>query len=172
MSELTHILAHIRSLENCTVEVPGRVPDLPSPHALPPDALDFYTASGGVTLFSGSPYGIRIVSPGEVVQANLAIAGGDKGYDDLLLVFSPDHPSWSWYVIAQSLNLGEYIVMDLSEKKRGQCYEAFWDSYAHPKYTPIIARSFTELLTLLIAGQGQNWYWLEPDFKSWGSGYD
>ena len=37
---------------------------------------------------------------------------------------------------------------------------------------PIIATSFTDLLTRLYENKGQRWYWLRPDFVSLGDAYD
>ena len=37
---------------------------------------------------------------------------------------------------------------------------------------PVIAKSFTELLSQLVKNKGKRWYWLKEDFESLGDAYD
>jgi hypothetical protein len=39
-------------------------------------------------------------------------------------------------------------------------------------HAPIVARSFTDLLSRLLRAEGNHWYWLEPGFEPLGDAYD
>ena len=127
--------------------------------ALPADVQEFYHLCGGVGLFQSAAYAIIIVPPQNVVPANPVIIG-EQIEDDV---------SSCWYIIAKGDNR-ECLTIDLSEARLGRCYDSFYD--LHPGNSPIIAFSFTELLTSLLRNQGQHWYWLRDEKFNLGNAYD
>ncbi len=82
-----------------------------------------------------------------------------------------DDISWSWYIIADCGN-GDYLTIDLSKERMGRCYDGFHETYGLVGETPIIAMSFTELLTGLYDGRMQPWFWLQPHFAPFGDADD
>jgi len=82
---------------------------------------------------------------------------------------SPDDISWSWYVLAVGDN-SQYITIDLSPERLGYCYDSYWE--LHPHDSEIIATSFTDFLSRILANRGEYFYWLNPDFyPHFGSPY-
>lgn len=76
-----------------------------------------------------------------------------------------------WYIVVHDGN-GDYITIDLHQDRLGKYYDSFWDKHGVPGDSPIIAKSFTELLDRLVKKNGERWYWLNEDFESLGDAYD
>jgi len=58
------------------------------------------------------------------------------------------------------------------DKKRfGFCYDSFIETHATPDESPIIAKSFTELLEKLVSNE-KEWFWLDSSFQSYGDAYE
>ncbi len=156
------IIELVKTMSNCEVNPPAGLPELlNTKHHLPDDLKEFYTLCGGLALFLDSDYPIYIASPQEFVPANPVIVGE----------LCPDDRSAEWYIIADDRN-GQYLTIDLSPKRLGQCYDSFWDRHGLPGDCPIIARSFSELLCSLVRSRGGYWYWLRDDFPAIGDAYD
>lgn len=128
---------------------------------LPNDLLYFFEHYEEITLFNDSPYSIQIVGIDNFKKANPVILGEEIEEDR----------SNDWYIIAYGLN-SQYVTIDLSEDKLGYCYDSFWDRHGVVGENPIIAQSFTELLRCLVDEGGQNYFWLEDNFKYLGDAYD
>src|SRR5262249_38160131 len=122
---------------------------------------EFYEECGGVSLYEGKDYAIRIVGPSEVLQANPLIRGV-RGEDDI---------SFGWYIIAGEPS-DQAISIDFDKSRLGRCYDSFWDRHAIAGSSEIIALSFTELVERLYANRGEPWYWLQKDFEDLGDAYD
>ncbi len=164
---LIDLLDTIRGMPDCNVYAPKGIPSIHQVHRLPEDLQQFFTLCGGIDLYFNSGYSISIVLPEKLALANLVIWAGFPQE----LIAPIDHISWSWYIIAEGRN-SQYITIDLSLERLGNCYDSYWDSYANPGDTPIIARSFTDLLFKLVNNRGMHWYWLAPDFESMGDAFD
>lgn len=83
-----------------------------------------------------------------------------------------DDISNDWYLIAESPTQSQYISIDLREYHNGYCYDSFLDIHATPGESAIIAKNFTELLSLLYQAKGKSWYWTNTNFESYGDAYD
>ena len=66
----------------------------------------------------------------------------------------------------------QFISIDLTPERYGQCYDSFIGTHSLIGDTSIIAKNFTELLQNLYLGKGQYWYWLQDDFQYLGDAYD
>jgi hypothetical protein len=168
MTVLSQLLDAIQKIPDCDIRPPQGLPSVAANHVVPNDLLEFYSLCGGVSLFSSSAYSMEIVPPSRCISANPVIF---IGISEAQLRASRDDISWSWYIIGEGKNR-QYITTDFALERLGRCYDSFWDSHAMPGYSPIIARSFTELLSGLVSNQGQHWYWLQPNFQSLGDAYD
>src|SRR4051812_8496035 len=159
--EILQLLEIISKDANCKVFPSVGKPELPNNIQLPQDLAQFYELCGGVYLFETKEYAIKIVEPEKFVRANPII----------ILEEGADDNSFDWFIIAHDLS-SQYITIDLSEEKKGRCYDSFWEIHASMGNQPIIARSFTQLLANLYENKGQYWYWLREDFNKLGDAYD
>lgn len=168
MMEIKEVLAQIENVPDCFVYPSEGLPNIYSEHILPDDLQMFYQLCGGVALFRSSAYSMNIVSPDRFLLANPVLFTGVSEED--LHAIKGDI-SWSWYIVGSAEN-GQYITIDLFPERLGRCYDSFWDCHAMPGYSQIIAKSFTEMLLRLLENQGKLWYWLQPEFESYGDAYD
>lgn len=168
MTSVSQLLATIQKTPDCSIRPALGLPEVAAGHVLPDDLIEFYKLCGGVSLFSSSAYSMEIVPPDRLVLANPVIFIG-VSVDQLRQ--SRNDISWSWYIIGEGENR-QYLTIDLAPDRLGRCYDSFWDTHAMPGYSPIIARSFTELLAGLLANQGRHWYWLQPGFTPVGDAYE
>jgi antitoxin YokJ len=134
---------------------------------LPVDLIQFYSICGGLIIGKGMRYETRIVAPHECQQSNYAALGR---HANVLEQEAPHDISWHWYNIADIGN-GDYLSIDLSHERNGWCYDSFHETYGLVGEMPIIAGSFTELLTQLYRHMGQYWYWLQTNFRLLGDAY-
>jgi hypothetical protein len=169
MIDIEALVHAIRTTPGCMVYPPECLPTIEEGHTLPEDLSAFCQACGGLVLFEGSEYPVRIVSPREVRVANPVII--TNWSEEELRAESRDDISWSWYIIAQSLTNpnSEIITIDLDRERLGLCYDSFWDR--HPQESEIIAESFTDFLSRSYADRGRWPYWLQPNSKSFGRPY-
>jgi len=166
---IDELVARISTLSNCTVLPPNGLPRINNEHELTEEIIRFYELCGGVTLYEDAPYSVRILTPREVVQASSIF------WNDEVLEAAQNSiemkVSSSWYAIVD-LHDSNYISIDFNKSRLGWCYQTFWDSYAVIGETPVVARSFGNLLEQLIENQGEYWYFLKDDFESLGDAYD
>ncbi|CAA0169998.1 SMI1/KNR4 family protein [Tenacibaculum maritimum] len=163
---LKEILSIIDNDDSCNLIKSETKKDLPD--NLPKDLFEFYSNYDGIELFKGTSYEIDIVSFADFkVTNNVLFSPDDVIWEEL-----EDDISQNWYLIAKAEQLSQYISIALSEEKKGECYDSFLETHANPDDSPIIAKSFTELLERLYSVQGKNWFWLEPDFESYGDAYE
>ena len=158
---IDELLHRIDGEAGCTLDPPAGIPVIARGHALPDDVLAFYRVAGGASLFAGSDYEYVIVPPGEVRPTN-AVMRIDSGEGDI---------SDTWYVIADDRG-GDHLSIDLDPSRLGRCYDSFHETHGIPGDTPIIARSFTELLRRLVENRGGYPYWLREDFERIGDAYE
>ena len=160
MNNIEALMNQIGGLVSSKVAPPIGLPRVERPFQIPDDLTEFYALCGGIELYPEALYPVRIVSPQEVVPANPVIVGK----------LCPEDISSSWYIIATDSN-GDYLTIDLHPGRLGRCYDSFFDSHGVPGSCPIIAKTFTELLSRLIENQGKYWYWLGSDFVPIGDAY-
>ena len=63
------------------------------------------------------------------------------------------------------------LIEKLEQKRFGFYYDSFIETHATPDESPIIAKSFTELLEKLISNE-KEWFWLDSSFQSYGDAYE
>lgn len=140
-------------------------PDFTLP--LPDDLKFFYENYESAVLNINTPCEITFSSFSELKPTNqILYPAGDVIWEELT-----DDISNNWFMIASSKELGQYISIDLSENKFGYCYDSFIETHATPDESPIIAKSFTELLENLASSQ-KEWFWLSPTFQDYGDAYE
>lgn len=166
---IEELVNRIRTLPNCTVIPPSGLPRTDEEHRLTDDIIRFYELCGGVTLFKDAPYSVRILAPDEVKQSTPIF------WDEEIMEAAQETLEYKissgWYVIVD-LHDSNYLSIDLNKKRRGRCYQTFWDSYAVIGETPIVASSFSDLLERLVENQGDYWYFLKDEFVPLGDAYD
>ena len=164
---LEQLLTHIQATPGCRVEAPDGLPLVAETHRLPDDLRNFYRLCGGLSFAEHTSYSVAIVPPSRFVLANPVILGEMSELAQL----GEEEISWYWYIVADWGN-GDYLTIDLSQKRWGRCYDSFHETHGLRGDTPIVAMSFTELWTFLYEKRGQYWYWLQPGFVSLGDAYD
>lgn len=166
--DMATIIAKIRGMPDCVLYPTVGLPTVEEGHVLAEDIALFYQQCGGLTLFARAPFTTFIVPPAEFVQVNTIVL---KDFSEEELSPSRDDISWSWYVIARTEN-DDFLTIDLNPFRLGLCYENYWETHALPGDTPIIAKSFTELLIRLLANKGEAEYWRQSGFELLGDAYD
>ncbi|UUZ93003.1 SMI1/KNR4 family protein [Paenibacillus sp. P25] len=161
LNNIESLVSRLRTMHDCIVHPPMGLPAIEEGLYLPPDLTAFYKLCGGADLFINTEYRLSLVSPNQFVLANPVIVG-ERYEEDI---------SSDWYILASDGN-GDYLTVDLQEKRLGKCYDSFWDSHGVVGQCPVIARSFTELLANLMKGNGKRRYWSQDDFVSLGDAYD
>ena len=126
------------------------------PKAPPDDLADFARLCGAIR----TPAGLVIAQ--RVRHAQRAILGEEH----------PEDRSFHWYVIAEddTTSTAERTVIALYPTRLGRCYDAFWDRFAVAGSMPVIAMSFTDLLTRVIDAEGAP-YWSSETLQL-GDAYD
>ncbi|WP_249418664.1 hypothetical protein [Escherichia fergusonii] len=94
----------------------------------------------------------------KILQANQEIVGETCDGDI----------SASWYLIGK-VNNNEYLSIDLSHERNGRCYDSNYEIHGVVGSCPIIAMSFTELLSKLYFSNGDDIYWA---YKDYGDAYE
>lgn len=161
MEKLVFLLDKINKDERCRCKPPiGKLPLLKDKLRYPDDVVYFYQKYGGVSLFNctKSAVSFSIITPSEIVQANRIIIG--EACDDDI--------SSSWYIIGKTNN-NDYISIDFSLERNGRCYDSHHELHGVMGSCPIVALSFTELLTQLYYSDGNDIYWKT---KGYGDAYD
>lgn len=159
--EVGRLLSRIDSTPGCRLLPAAGMPRIDGAHLLPRDLVEFYRRCGGVELFASALFPILVSPPTDLLGSNRVIVGAEFA-DDL---------SASWYVIASDGD-GQRISIDLDPSRAGRCYDSFVDTHGVAGSCAVVATSFTDLLSRLVANQGEHWYWCRPDFVSLGDAYD
>ena len=156
--ELTQLIS---DRSDCRTFPAAGLPTVAADHRLPEDLADFYAECGGAELFVGKDFPVKICPPEEFVPSNPEIVGEQV----------PDDITSSWYIVARS-GSGEYISIDLHPDRLGRCYDSFYEVHGVAGSSAVVATSFSDLVSRLLAGDGGHWYWLEPEWVSLGDAYD
>ena len=160
------ILELIGKDANCNL-IPKKTSNSENRINLPDDLKYFYNNYEYLELFSNKSYSIKISSLKELIPTNKKLFPED----DVIWEELEGDISNDWFLIASSEQLSQYISIDLADRNFGYCYDSFLETHANPDDSPIIAKSFTELLERLYKSNGDNWYWVE-DFEPYGDAYD
>ncbi len=158
---MTEAVESIRSRSDCRALPAAGISNVEAGHRLPDDLADFYAECGGADLFVGKDFGVRICAPAELVPSNPEIVGEQV----------PDDITSSWYLVARGGG-GQYLSIDLHPDRLGLCYDSFYEVHGVAGSSPVVGRSFTELVHRLLSGDGGHWYWLEPGWSPLGDAYD
>lgn len=165
---IEQLIERIKKLENCYVLPPSGLPSIENGVMLPQDVIRFYELCGGVELYKSKDYCVEFVRPTDFVPTSPLV------WDEEIINASRDvfevKIATTWYRVVD-LGDSNFVAIDLNLNKSGRCYKAFWDSYAVKDETPIIANSFTELLSRFIDNNGEHWYFMQDDFVSYGDAY-
>lgn len=159
--DIEAVIEKMKGNRNFVLQEPSGIPHISEKYVLPDDVIRFYTLCGGIECYVNGPaYPIRVLSPNEVVNANMFLLG-EEFEDDI---------SSCWHLIADAYD-GNYISVDCGQKHNGKCIESFEETYALQDDSPIIAQSFTEFLEKLLQYGGEGFYWLEDEFEGYGDAY-
>ncbi|QMJ69440.1 SMI1/KNR4 family protein [Escherichia fergusonii] len=162
MTEIDNLLDMINDDVRCQIiPVFGEMNSLPDDKLIyPEDVVYFYSRCNGVNLFSKDRTKIlfSILPKEKILQANQEIVG-ETCDDDI---------SASWYLIGK-VNNSEYLSIDLSHERNGRCYDSNYEIHGVVGSCPIIAMSFTELLSKLYFSNGDDIYWA---YKDYGDAYE
>ena len=161
MTTIADVIRRLRENAHCSVAPPVGLPVTRPGHAIPEDVLEFFRQTGGASLYAGRDYEFNVLAPGEIQQINVLLH---------CAVDAPDI-SDSWYAVVEDGN-GDYLSVDFDESRLGRCYDSFHETHGLIGQTPVIARSFTELLARLLDNAGAYPYWLRDDFERLGDAYD
>jgi antitoxin YokJ len=129
-------------------------------YPLPDDLKEFYSLSNGAMLrcqYEAGIYNEVGIYGLEYVERIRTVLLGESGDDD-------ECAPPSWYAICRVQS--GYIIVDLATVQDNHClfYFSWEDSTGWEEDSPIIARSFTELLNRLIESEGEK-YWRRDNFE-------
>lgn len=168
MIDLNELIQQISTREDCRVFPPAGLPLLHDPaHRFPDDLLRFYSLCGGVLLWTESDYWMQILGPEDVRPADMVQLSGQDSGDEL----DKESPTADWYLVARCGD-AESISIDLNLQRLGLCYDSSPECFGLPGSSPVVAKSFSELVCRLFANEGEYWYWQHPDFVSLGDAFN
>jgi len=162
--QLEKLIELIEKNSGCYVKQPNF--DIHLLEQIPDDLRRFYDLTDGILLFENEPYSIEIIGREEFIPINQIFFSIDERKD------LEGEISNNWFLIGKNDSLGQYVSIDLSEGKEGQCYDSFHETHGLVGDSSIIAKSLSDLLRLLYQNKGQYWYWLEEGFERLGDAYD
>jgi hypothetical protein len=162
---LTELIEIIKLDKNCEVKPANKEIILPT--NIPNDLKEFYELTNGIKLFENEAYGITIVGREEFIPTNKHLFSDDVNWEEL-----EKEVCNKWYLVAKVDEMSQYISIDLTSERNGQCYDSYYETHSLQGDSEIIAKNFTELVTKLYQNKGQHWYWLQDDFEKLGDAYD
>ncbi len=163
ISELINL---IKQNENCEVRPANN--EIALPTNIPDDLKEFYELTDGIKLFENEHYGITITGREDFIPTNKYL----YPEDDVIWEELEGEVCNEWYLIAKVDKMSQYISIDLTEERLGQCYDSFYEIHSLEGSSTIVAKNFTDLLTRLYQNNGQHWYWLQDCFEKLGDAYD
>ncbi|MCG8709100.1 SMI1/KNR4 family protein [Brenneria sp. 4F2] len=157
MKSISDLISELKTNNRCDIfSAKSRLQSLSDNGlAYPDDLIEFYSLCQGLSLFKQGKDNIsfKILPPEEILPANIIILGEACAYD----------LSSSWYVICKTDN-GDYLSIDLSKERNGQCYDSHHEIHGVAGSCPVIAKSFTELLNELYKTNGKDIYWNKNNY--------
>src|SRR5882757_8943965 len=168
MQTIDELIQLAAAIPGCQVLAPASEPRLANKrHRMPKDLRRFYELAGGASLFPRAHFGFRMVSAHELAPAN-PILLPEMVYSKYRTDFAT---SDSWYLICVGTGPEEAISIDLAPGRLGRCYDSFHEVHGTGD-SRIIARSFTELLLLLLENRGKKLWWEGPRGFCYGHAFD
>ncbi|AWK03528.1 SMI1/KNR4 family protein [Flavobacterium crocinum] len=164
--KITELIEMIKQDKNCNVRPANH--DIAMPANIPEDLKEFFELTDGIRLFEERSFGINIVGRKDFIPTNKRLYPPD----DVMWEEIEDHVSNEWYLIAETEQLSQYISVDLTKERFGQCYDSFYETHSLEGDSAIVAKNFTDLLYNLYSNKGKHWYWLQPEFIKLGDAYD
>lgn len=159
--KIVDVVRQVSNTSDCRVYLPSGQPTVGSGHFMPDDLREFYDCCGGMILFESSDYPLFVVSPQDFLLANPVIIGE---------VYEEDITSF-WYIVGSN-GSGDHVTIDLSQERSGKCYDSFYERHGVVGSCPVIALSFTDLVSHTLNNMGRHWYWEQPGFDYLGDAYD
>ncbi|CAM1365328.1 hypothetical protein [Tenacibaculum xiamenense] len=168
MKDLKEIIKLISKDDNCKVFKPN--PKLIIKRKIPKDLDLFFKLTNGINLFENEPFGIEIIGKENFISTNEYL----YPKDDVIWEELEGDITNNWFLIAKSEELSQYISIDLTDNKNGNCYDSFLDTHGEEGLSEIVANNFTELLWNLYKskGKGESWYWIKKEFEKIGDAFD
>lgn len=163
--KIQSLITELKKRKNCRFLEPSKKPKFN--FLLPEDLKFFYENYESAVINIDSFCEINISSLEELKPTNQILFPAE----DIIWEELADDISNTWFMIASSKKLNQYISIDLNEDRLGFCYDSFIETHATPDESPIIAKSFTELLEKL-SSNSETWFWLEQSFESYGDAYE
>lgn len=164
MTPLAGILHEANRTPGCTVSPPCGYPAIPDGCELPADLREFYSLCGGLDLFPDEDWGWRILSPAEVVRADIALLGG--AYEDHPEDYDGT-PSERLHLIAVRGCGPDWASIDLDPSRLGWCLDSFPGDHATDS-SKVVARSFHELLFKLFHWREEGYFWEDSYYGHFG----
>jgi len=160
--EIESIVEKLSFEPKCSIFPRSGYPAISKNANLPIDLGRFYEVCGGADLFYGEPFGYRVLKPSDVHQGNQFLFG--EMYESEQQSFDRGI-AWSLYLIAHSSAGFVSIVLDEKSTYFGFCADSSGSIHGTCD-SAIIAKSFTEFLTLAYEAKGQNILWddLNPKY--------
>lgn len=126
--------------------------------------------TNGISLFENEPFGIKLIGKEDFIATNEYL----YPKDDVIWEELEGNVTNNWFLIGKSEELSQYISIDLTDTKNGNCYDSFLETHGEEGMSEIIALSFTELLWNLYnsKGKGESWYWNKNEFEKIGDAFD
>lgn len=103
-------------------------------------------------MFENEPYGITITGREEFIPTNKYL----YPKDDVIWEELEGEVCNEWYLIAKVDEMSQYISIDLTAERLGQCYDSFYEIHSLEGDSTIVAKNFTDLLTKLYQNKGQH----------------
>ncbi len=147
-SVLTDILDRIRQTDGCQVLAPAGQPSISDRYAeIPVEVNIFYSNAGGAILFSETAFETTILKPSEITNYDPYSTPDDRfgSHPDIRFLYSIAHSS------------AGMVAIGCGGATSGMVHDASDSAYGIEH--PIIAKSFTEYLLLLLHYRGENIPW-------------
>lgn len=165
------LIQTFKNNKQCTVHRPVSISFEEDKLDLPNDLIEFYRLCGGLVYEIDE--GLEI----EILPLDKVSVAYPLYFDETIIEEEKKkglfgyHAFYQWYVVANCGD-GYYLCMDLHPDRKGKCYEGNWQTFAMRDHSPIVANSFTELLSNILHYTNEDFFWLEDQFKSLGDAYD
>lgn len=112
----------------------------------PEDLIEFYTHCSGIYYRRREAFRYAFVRPDQFLRADLS----DHLWVSLCREsLNANEVAKDQFIIATLDEVESTILVDLSPRFLGRCYQVYPDTFGTPQ-APVVARSFTELLNLLV----------------------
>ena len=157
MHKIEDFIHRVSRLDKGLVAKPSGLPVIEhSSYRLPRDLECFYRLCGGTaTLFAGSPFPSGVLRPEEVVYATPKILTTSYEEDP---IYYDNRSSRSLYLVGFGSTGDITISLDPERTDFGYCFDSGGSQHGEAD-SRVISKSFTELLTTILAKEGESPLW-------------